>query len=240
MNDNNINDFKAGLSGGLPICLGYISVSFVFGIYSVDSGLTVIESLLISMFNLTSAGQFAAIPIITSLGSAIELLVSQTVINLRYALMSVSLSQKLDDRMNIGDRMLFAFCNTDEIFAVATSQSGTVGRRYMLGLVILPYIGWSLGTLLGAAAGSVLPDSVISALGCAIYAMFIAIVVPAARRSVPVTVCALASVVLSSVIYFTPVLDRMSEGIRVIVVAVLVSALCAAFAPIRDEEEADA
>ena len=188
------NSFKTGIVHGMPIAIGYLSVSFAFGIFATEAGLTILEALFISMFNVTSAGQLATVPIIAVGGSYIELALSQLVINSRYALMSVSLSQKMGESVRVRDRFLIAFVNTDEVFAVASSQRGTVGRTYLFGLILLPYLGWSLGTLLGAIAGNVLPAIVIAALGIAIYGMFIAIVVPFAKDSAQGFFCVLLSV----------------------------------------------
>ena len=152
-----INSFSKGIRNGLPICFGYLSVAFAFGIFAGGSGLSVAEALLISATNVTSAGQLAAVPIIAGGGTLLELAVSQLVINLRYALMSVSLSQRLGGSVRLRDRFLIAFVNTDEVFAVAMAQNASVGRRYLYGLILTPYLGWSLGTLLGAVAGNLLP-----------------------------------------------------------------------------------
>ena len=128
------NSFLKGIKDGLPICIGYFAVSFAFGISAVQSGLTWAEALLISMTNLTSAGQVAGVPIIAGGGSFIELAVSQLVINSRYALMSVSVSQKLSKRVGLLHRFLIAFGNTDEIFAVTMSNKASVGKKYMYGV----------------------------------------------------------------------------------------------------------
>ena len=181
MNEN--NSFKKGIKDGIPICLGYISVAFAFGIFATESGLSVLQSLLISMTNVTSAGQLAGVPIMASSGTFLELIVSQLVINLRYALMSVSLSQKLGESVKLKDRFIISFVNTDEVFAVASGNKHHVGKKYLYGLILTPYLGWSLGTLLGAAAGNILPASIVSALGIAIYAMFVAIVIPKTKKS---------------------------------------------------------
>ena len=157
------NSFKKGLVDGLPIGIGYLSVSFAFGIFAIANGLAIPETLLISMTNVTSAGQLAAVPIIAGGGLLSELVVSQIIINLRYALMSVSLSQKLGPSVRLFDRFLISFVNTDEVFAVASAQSGAVGRGYMYGLITTPYLGWSLGTLLGAVAGDILPEIITAA-----------------------------------------------------------------------------
>ncbi len=230
------NNFKMGVRDGLPICFGYLSVAFAFGIFATGSGLSLIESVLISIFNVTSAGQLAAVPIIVGGGSLIELALTQLVINLRYALMSVSLSQRLGESVRLCDRFLIAFVNTDEVFAVASAQPNTVGRRYLFGLILTPPIGWTLGTLLGAAAGSLLPPIVLSALGIAIYAMFIAIVIPAARGDRSIALCAAVSILLSCAFYFIPVLNTIPSGFVIIICAVAASALFALVLPLPDEK----
>ena len=230
------NNPKMGLRDGIPICLGYFSVAFAFGILATSSGLSVLEAVLISAFNVTSAGQLAAVPIIAGGGGFLELGLAQLVINLRYALMSVSLSQKMGDSVRLGDRFAIAFVNTDEVFAVASSHKGTVGRKYLYALIITPFLGWTLGTLLGAVAGNILPDIVVSALGIAIYAMFVAIVIPAARAEKSTALCAALSVVLSCIFYFAPGLNKISSGFVVIICSVIASALFAVVAPIPDEE----
>ncbi len=233
------NNFRKGIRDGLPICFGYFAVSFAFGIFAVTSGLSVAEATLISIFNLTSAGQLAAVPIIASGGSFVELALSQLVINARYSLMSVSLSQKLDSTVRLGDRFVIAFANTDEIFAVSSAQPGYVGRRYMLGLAITPFLGWTLGTLFGSIAGNILPSVLVNALGIAIYAMFIAIVVPVAKVERGVLIASLAAVALSVLLYYTPVLSEIPSGFSIIMIAVLVSAVMALVAPVREEAESN-
>lgn len=230
--------FLRGLLDGLPIGLGYLSVSFAFGIFAVNSGLTAAETSLISMTCLTSAGQLAAVPIITGGGSLIELIVSQIIINLRYSLMSISLSQKLGEDVTTADRFAIAFFNTDEIFAVASSQQGAVSRSYMYGLGVLPWLGWAGGTVFGALAGNVLPAIVTNSLDVAIYGMFIAIVLPVARQERPVALCVAIAVALSCLFAAVPVLQRIPGGFTVILCAVTASAVMALVAPIPEEVEA--
>jgi len=234
---NEICSFKKGIKDGLPICIGYFSVSFAFGIFAVGLGLSVLETTLISLLNLTSAGQLAAAPIIAAGGSFIELVVTQLVINMRYALMSVSLSQKLSDRVRLPDRFLISYANTDEIFAVASSQPGRVGTPYMIGLMITPIAGWTLGTLLGAVAGDILPAVAVSALGIAIYAMFIAIVVPVARNSRTTAALSLAAIAVSCLFYYTPYLNLVPSGFVITVAAIVTSVIFALIAPIKDEKD---
>ncbi|MBQ8869434.1 MAG: AzlC family ABC transporter permease [Oscillospiraceae bacterium] len=237
------NSFKKGITDGLPICVGYFSVSFAFGIFAVASGLTVLQALLISMTNLTSAGQLAAVPIICAGGGLIELAISQLVINSRYALMSVSLSQKLAPNVKGIHRFLVAFGNTDEIFAVSVSNKGTVGYKYMYGLILTPVLGWSAGTVIGAVAGNILPAVVTTSLGVAIYGMFIAIVVPQAKSDKAAAMCVFISVILSCAFKYIPVLNTVPSGFVIIICAVAASVIMALVAPIKietEEVEADA
>ena len=230
------NQFLKGVKDGFPICLGYLSVAFAFGIFAVSSSLSVKEALLISMTNVTSAGQLAAVPCIVGGGSLIELAVSQLVINSRYALMSVSLSQKLDDKVTLPHRFIIAFVNTDEVFAVATSQKENVSKKYMYGLILTPYVGWSLGTLLGAVAGDVLPASIISALSIAIYGMFIAIVVPEIKENKSTAICAAIACVLSILFYFVPFLKAVPQGFVIIICACVAAVVAALLFPIKIKE----
>lgn len=231
------NSFLKGIKDGVPICLGYLSVSFAFGIFACGSGFSIIEAVLMSMTNLTSAGQLAAVPIIAAGGSFAELAISQIVINLRYALMSVSLSQKLGKSVKLLDRFLMGFAVTDEIFAVSYSNEGTVGKKYFYGLMVTPYIGWSGGTLLGACAGNILPEIVVSALGIAIYGMFIAIVIPKVKSERATALCVGLAVILSCIFYFVPGLKEIPSGFTIIICAVGASALFAILAPINVSEE---
>ncbi|MBR4721123.1 MAG: AzlC family ABC transporter permease [Clostridia bacterium] len=226
------SEFIRGIKGGLPICMGYLGVSFAFGIFAVESGLKISEAMLISMTNLTSAGQFAAVPVITAGGSLIELILGQIIINLRYMFMSVALSQKLDKNVNIFDRLIISFANTDEIFAVAVSNKEDVGKSYLYGLIITPYLGWSIGTLIGATMGSILPHDAISALGVAIYAMFVAIVVPQTKEDKNMAFCVLVSVILSCIFYYVPVLKSIPQGFVITICALTASMIFAYFAPI--------
>ncbi|MBE6701404.1 MAG: AzlC family ABC transporter permease [Ruminococcaceae bacterium] len=235
-----INSFKKGITDGLPICIGYFSVSFAFGIFAVQNGLSVLEAFLISLTNLTSAGQLAAVPIIASAGTLIELAITQLVINSRYALMSVSLSQKLGPSITLPHRFSIAFGNTDEIFAVAMSKRFNVGKRYMYGLILTPIVGWTLGTVSGAIAGDILPITVTSALGVAIYGMFIAIVVPPIKKERSSALCVLLAMVLSCIFYYVPVLkNNIPSGFTIIICSVISSAILALVAPIKVEEKND-
>ena len=232
--EKSINSYKKGFIDGIPIGLGYFSVSFTFGMMALNTGLTVPTALLISMTNLTSAGQFAGIGLIASGAAYIEMILTQLVINLRYALMSLSLSQKTDRTFNFLHRLFISFGITDEIFAVASSQPCEVGIRYMYGLITIPYVGWAFGTFIGAAFCTILPDTLRSALSIAIYAMFIAIIIPPAKKSRPVLNVIIISVALSCLIRYTPLLNKISGGFAIIICAFVAAAIGAKIHPVED------
>lgn len=234
-----MKQFLQGIKDGSPIGIGYFSVSFTFGLAAAASGLCWWESLLVSMMNMTSAGQFAGITVMASAGSYLEMAVSQFVINLRYALMSISLSQKVDRQFRTGKKLILGFANTDEIFAVAMSREGEVNSRYFGGLAVLPYLGWTFGTLAGAVCGNILPQRVSAALGLAIYGMFIAIVVPAAKKDSRILKMVLLAVVLSCCIYYIPVFRNISEGFTIIICAVAASGVGAFCFPMEEEKNTE-
>lgn len=231
-----VNSFKKGLKDGIPICLGYFSVAFAFGIFAVENGLTVFQATIISLTNLTSAGQLAGVPIMMG-GTLPELALSQLIINSRYSLMSVSLSQKFSHKVKLKDKLLISFGNTDEIFAVAISQKGEIGKKYMLGLMLLPILGWTGGTLTGAIAGNILPAMVTAALGLAIYGMFVAIVVPVAKKEKATALCVAIAIALSCAFKYIPLLTKVPTGFTVIICSVIAAAILAVVAPIKTEEE---
>ncbi|MBR3691353.1 MAG: AzlC family ABC transporter permease [Clostridia bacterium] len=229
--------YLRGFKDGLPTGLGYLSVSFGFGILAVNLGLSVAAAVGISATNLTSAGQVAGVRIIAAGGTLAEIVMALFVINLRYALMGVSLTQKLAPGYTLGHRILSSFFLTDEIFAVASANQEPVTPAYMYGLGTLPFIGWSLGTLLGAAAGEILPPLVTAALGIAIYGMFVAIVVPPMKVDRGVLLAVTIAILLSCAIYYLPFLSFIPDGIAMIVCALVSSCIVAALRPVREVEE---
>lgn len=231
------SEFQKGLRDGVPIALGYLSVSFSVGIMAVSGGLSVFQGALMSLTNVTSAGQFAGIQIITAGGTVLELILTQFIINLRYALMSLSLSQKLSEEMPLWQRMVVAFANTDEIFAVAMNHAKSLTFSYMLGLQSLPILGWTGGTILGAAAGELLPKSLGNALSVALYGMFIAVVVPVAKKLKPVFWVVVIAAFLSCLIYYVPLFSGISAGISIIICTVAAAAVGAVLFPVEEEKE---
>lgn len=220
----------------MPIFLGYIPISFAFGMLATQSGLPWWVPVIISMTNLTSAGQFAGLSLILSGGMYLEIAVTTFVINIRYMLMSLALSQKVDPLMTTLERCAVAFGVTDEIFAVAIQQKEKLKASYMFGLIIMPFVGWTTGTLLGATATSLLPKSVQTALGIAIYAMFIAIFVPPAKKAKPVFTTCLIAIIVSCIFKWTPILKNISIGWVIIVAALIAASYSALRYPINQEE----
>lgn len=226
--------FFRGVKAGIPIGLGYLSVSFTFGIMAVSYGFHWWQALLISMLTVTSAGQFAGIGTMLYPGQYIEMLVSQLTINVRYSFMSISLSQKTDEKFKGIWRWLFGFMMTDEIFAVASTEK-EVSRSFFAGLMTTPYLGWSLGTLIGALLGNVLPHRLMSALSLAIYGMFVAIVMPGMKESRAVVMVVLLALGLSSLFYYVPVLSLVSSGLAISICAIVAALAGAALFPVKEE-----
>lgn len=219
----------------MPIALGYFSVSFSFGIMALKGGLSVLQAAVTSLTNMTSAGQFAGLQIIIAGGTLLEMAATQLIINLRYALMSLSLSQKLSGNVTLWQRFIIAFANTDEIFAVAMSHNRELTFSYMVGLQILPIIGWTSGTACGAVAGSMLPAAINSALSVALYGMFLAVVIPAAKKTRPVLLMALLAAAISCILYYVPLFQGISAGMSIIICTVAASVVGAIVFPVKEE-----
>lgn len=232
------NEYKAGVHTGLPVGLGYFSVSFGFGAMAAAQGIKALDAALISITNLTSAGQFAGLTLIVAAATLWEMVLTQLVINSRYALMSLALSQRMGEKIGILPRLFIAFFNTDEIFALAMDRKEALTVPFMLGLGTLPLVGWTGGTLFGALAGSVLPVSIRAALGVMLYGMFIAIVVPPAKKEKPILTAALLALVFSCLFAWVPRLKAVSAGISIVICTVAAAAICAWLFPIPDEEVA--
>ena len=202
----------------------------------MSQGIKAVDAALISITNLTSAGQFAGLTLIVAAATLWEMVLTQIVINSRYALMSLALSQKLGRDVGILGRLAIAFVNTDEIFALAMTEQEPLSTSFMMGLGSLPVLGWTSGTLLGALAGSVLPGNIRTALGVMLYGMFIAIVVPPAKQEKPVLVTVILAMVLSCLFTWMPLLKTVSPGIAIVVCTVAAAAFCAWKFPIQEVE----
>lgn len=235
----NFNAYRTGIRRGLPVGLGYFSVSFGFGAMAAAQGIKAMDAALMSLVNFTSAGQFAGVTLIVACASLWELVLTMVVINSRYALMGVALSQRMGKNVGFLPRLLIAHMNSDEIFAIAMAERQPLTTPFMLGLGSLPILGWVSGTLLGSLAGSMLPLSVQTAMGVMLYGMFVAIVIPPARKERPVLVAVAAAVALSCLFTWVPGLKEVSGGIAIVICTVAAAALCAVLFPISDEEVAE-
>ncbi len=228
---------KSGIKDGIPICLGYFAVSFTFGIMALKFGLSPWQSIVISLTNLTSAGQFAGLGIITAGAPFAEMAVAQLVINLRYCLMSCSLSQKLDKSTPFYHRLLIGYGITDEIFGVSVCRSGSLNPWYCYGLFLLAVPGWTLGTAAGAFFGPLLPERALSALGVALYGMFLAIIIPPAKTDKILAGVIAVSMALSLLFFLIPALQNVSSGLRLIILTVVIAGAAAALFPVTDTME---
>lgn len=228
-------EFFAGIRGGIPVCLGYFSVSFGFGAMAVSQGLTPWEAILISATNLTSAGQFAGLTVITAGATLLELILTQLIINSRYALMGLALGQRLGPETGNGKRLAMAFFDTDEIFALGMARPGRLTAAFFLGAGLVAALGWSAGTALGALAGSLLPLSVRAALGTMLYGMFIAIVIPQARQEKPMLTCLVVALIFSCLFQWVPMLKSVSAGMAIVICTVAAAAICAVLFPVKEE-----
>ena len=233
----NKKTFLKGMKDGIPIALGYIAVSFTLGIAAKASGLTVLQSTVMSAMNLTSAGQFAALEMIASRASLLEMAAAQFIINLRYCIMSCALSQKLNPKASFRHRLFVAFGITDEIFGISICSGQVLNPSYIYGAMSVAIPGWSLGTALGAFSGGLLADNILRAMGIAIYGMFIAIIIPPCKKERILAVLVIVSMTVSAGFTFLPVLSQISPGLRIIIITIVLSGIAAVLFPVKESEE---
>lgn len=215
--------FATGLRDGIPIALGYFTVSIAFGLAAAAIGFPTLGLALMSATNLSSSGQFAGVAVVAG-GTVIELALTTLLVNLRYLLMSMSLSQRLEPGTSTVGRLVVAYGVTDEIFAVELGHR-IVRARYAAGLMALPILGWTSGTVVGAVAGEVLPESLAGPMGVLLYAMFTATVVPALKRSRPVAIVAGIAAVASALLFYVPATSGIQAGWRIIIATLVASAI---------------
>ncbi len=229
-------EFLEGIRDGIPICLGYFSVSMAFGLTAVLSGIPAWAAVMISLTNVTSAGQFAGINLLVANGAFVEIGLTTLIINIRYFLMSISVSQKLEQKMSLKERMAIAFGITDEIFAVSMQRDHELTSAYMAGLIITPVLGWTGGTFVGAVATSLMPPVLSNAFGIALYGMFIAIIVPPARDHKNVLIAIILAVLASVACKYLPIIKNLSSGWTIILITVVVCLIAAWCFPVEESE----
>ena len=229
-------NFINGMRDGIPIALGYLAVSFTLGIACRNIGMSAFDATVMSLTNLTSAGEFAALSIIVAGAGYWEMALSQFVINLRYMLMSASLSQKLAPDTPLYHRLLVGYGVTDEIFGISINVPGRLDPFYTYGAVSIASPAWALGTCLGVVLGNVLPDRIVVALSVALYGMFIAIVAPQAKAEKPILICVLLALLLSCLFNWMPLLNHVSAGLAIVICTVAAASVCALLFPVKEEE----
>ena len=225
MNSTDKMNYREGLRDGVPIALGYLAVAFTLGIAARNFGIHAFPATIMSLTNFTSAGEFAALGIISAGAPYLEMVFSQAIINLRYLLMSCSLSQKLPADTPMFHRFWTGFFITDEIFGVSSSREGKLNPFY------------TLGTCLGVILGTALPPRITRALSVALYGMFLAVIIPPARKNRVIAVLVIVSMLVSSLFSYLPLLSGISSGMRVIILTVILSGLAAVLFPIKEDSE---
>ncbi|MCD8300405.1 MAG: AzlC family ABC transporter permease [Clostridiales bacterium] len=231
--------FKTGMRDGMPVCLGYIAVGFAIGIAARNAGLNAVQGLLLSLFNNASAGEYAGIRVIAAAGSYFQMALMTLVANIRYLLMSCSLSQKFSSETPFFHRLVIGYDITDELFGLAINRPGKLVPKYMYGAFAVAIPGWALGTMFGVIVGNVLPAILVGALSVMLYGMFIAIIIPPAKKDRAVLVCVIVSFAASFAVAHLPLISNLSEGTRIIILTVAISALAAVICPVKNAGEGE-
>ena len=235
----NRNAFLQGMHDGIPIALGYLAVSFTLGIAAVKVGLSPAASALMSITSVTSAGEFAGLGVIATGAALLEMAFTQLIINLRYCLMSAAIAQKLDPKAPFWHRFLLAQGVTDEIFGISIAIDGTLNPFYTYGAMVLALPGWTLGTWLGAVMGGILPVRILSAMSVALYGMFIAVILPPARKNRILAGLVATAMAASLAASKLPVVRDIRPGTRIILLTVLLAGAAAFLFPVPEGAAGD-
>ena len=228
--------FKKGLQHGIPISLGYLAVSFTLGIAAKNAGITAFQATLMSILVMASAGQFAGFTLIAAQASYLEMAVMILVANARYLLMSCALSQKLSPDTKFFHRLLISCDVTDEIFGVSMAYPGKLNPFYTYGVIIVAVPGWALGTCLGVLFGNLLPENIVSALSVGLYGMFLAVIIPSARKNKVIAGLIIISMTTSFLFSKLPALSSVSSGMQIIILTVAISGIAAVLFPLKEED----
>lgn len=234
---DNSSWFRRGLRDGIPICTGYFAVSFALGIAARGAGMNALQAAAMSMGMVASAGEFAAIGLIRAAAGVIEMITTSIVVNLRYFLMSCSLSQKIRPGTPLRHRFFLSYCITDEIFGLSAAVEGYLNPFYTYGITVTSVAGWTAGTVLGVLVGNILPAWAVNALNVSLYGMFLAIIIPPSRKNRFVAGLVAASMIASGIFSAAPVLRNISSGFRVIILTLVIAGIAAAVHPIEEEKE---
>ena len=226
--------FAKGMRAGIPIALGYFAVSVALGIAATKAGISSFQAALTSLLINASAGEYAGFSLIAAGASYVEVTIMEAIANARYLLMSASLSQKLKPGTGTLQRLLLGFTVTDEIFGVSIALPVPLDPCFTYGTFCVATMGWTSGTFLGAMLGDILPWRLLSALSVGLYGMFISVFIPEAKKNRVVAALVAISFLLSFACGYLPLLRNLSEGIRVILLTVVISLAAAILFPIRE------
>ncbi len=233
----NLKEWQRGVKDAIPIALGYMAVSFTFGIIAKQSGFNPFEAVFMSITNFTSAGQFAGLTLIAASAAFLEIALTQLIINSRYFLMSAALSQKIDPNTSLFHRMLMAAGISDEVFGLSMAVKGKLNPFYTYGIMSMAMPGWALGTLLGIVSGNILPERLISALSIALYGMLLAVIIPPAKGNKVLTGLILISMSVSLLFAKLPYLNMISSGVKIILLTIVIAGVAAVLFPVKEERE---
>lgn len=232
---NNSICFKKGMVDGIPIMLGYFAVSFALGIAASEIGMNSFQAFLMSAGMVASAGEFAAIGLLQSQAGFVEIVITCLIVNLRYLLMSCALSQKPAPETKNIHRFGLAYCITDEIFGLSSAVEGYLNPFYTYGITIISVFGWTTGTVLGVIFGNIMPIWAVNALGVSLYGMFLAIIIPPAKKDKFIGILIVISMLASFIFVYTPMLSKISSGFRIIILTLLISGIAAVVKPIEEK-----
>ena len=228
--------FLEGLRDGLPIGLGYFAVSFSLGIVARNASLTPVQGFIASLLCVASAGEYALFTSIQAAASFLEIALITLVVNARYLLMSTALTQRFDPKTPLIHRFLIGFGVTDELFGITIARPGYINPIYNYGAFLVAIPLWCIGTSLGIIAGNFLPARIVSALSVALYGMFLAIIVPPAKKNIVILISVLISFAASFACSKLPLVSQLSGGTRTIILTIVISSIVAIIKPIDDSE----
>ena len=228
--------FVRGMRAGVPISLGYFAVALSLGIAARNAGFSAAQATLTSFLINASAGEYIGFTLISAGAGYVEVLIMEAVANARYLLMSCALSQKLPPKTSTAKRLLLGYCITDEVFGASVAVEGNVDPLFTYGAMMIAVPGWSLGTLCGVLIGSVLPVGLVSALSVSLYGMFISVFIPEAKRNKIVAALVIISFAASFAFMKIPLFDGISEGIKIIILTVVISLAAAIIFPVKEGE----
>ena len=239
MNESRMTWYKKGLKDGIPIALGYFAVSFTLGIAAKNAGFSAFQSMITSMLINASAGEFAGFTLMATGAGLLEVVLMEAIANARYLLMSCALSQKLSSDTPLHHRLILGFYLTDEFFGLSVSVPKTLNPYYTYGMITLGGPAWAFGTFLGCMMGNVLPANIVNALSVSLYAMFLAIIIPPARKNKILLGLIIISMLASYLLSVLPIVSNISSGTRIILLTILISGAAAILFPIKEGDTND-